>query len=539
MGIWSGSFKRLRCELLDKRERELLVWGMSNPPIRRPHFWLTLGAFGLLWGVLIRQFSPHWSVLPQYNYGWGVPFLCCYLLSERWLTRPHPDESRTAFWPVAAMIFAALIFFPARIVQEANTTWRLSSWVMAFGAVVISLGGIYMAGGRAWLRHFSFPVVFFLVAVPWPTGLNHFIIQNLTQLDVGATVEAATLIGIPAMQHGNVIEVSTGLVGIDEACSGIRSFEATLMISLFLGEMYRFRPVRRIFLVVIGALLAFIFNVARTFVLLNVAARKGIPAVAKWHDPAGVTILIGCFTSLWVAAFWMQRKDKPLKISRNVPAPRPLPIPFCGALAAWMVLMEAGTEFWYRAHESKTLAMSKWSVNWPQDKKQFRFDTIPSESREIMNFDEGQAARWVGTDGLGWQVFYFKWNPARSLSQRVKIQAAKGHRPDICLRATGMVLREDFGIRTVALGGLKFYFHRYRFEDRSRSLYVFYSASEDGALDDSPTNLREDTRARLAAALAGTRGLGQRMLEFVISGAADQAQAEKALESELSNLIAR
>jgi hypothetical protein len=51
-------------------------------------------------------------------------------------------------------------------------------------------------------------------------------------------VEVLGWLGIPAMAHGNVIEVATGMVGIDEACSGIRSFQSSLMISLFFGEFY-------------------------------------------------------------------------------------------------------------------------------------------------------------------------------------------------------------------------------------------------------------------------------------------------------------
>ena len=52
-------------------------------------------------------------------------------------------------------------------------------------------------------------------------------------------VEVLGWTGIPAIQHGNLIEVGTGTVGVSEACSGIRSFQTSLMISLFFGEFYR------------------------------------------------------------------------------------------------------------------------------------------------------------------------------------------------------------------------------------------------------------------------------------------------------------
>ena len=96
--------------------------------------------------------------------------------------------------------------------------------------------------------------------------------------------------------------VPVGGVGIDEACSGIRSFQATLMISLFLGELYALSVRRRALCVLAGFGLAFVFNVGRTLLLTEVASAKGIGAIASWHDPAGVTILVACFLSVWALA---------------------------------------------------------------------------------------------------------------------------------------------------------------------------------------------------------------------------------------------
>jgi hypothetical protein len=49
--------------------------------------------------------------------------------------------------------------------------------------------------------------------------------------------------------------------------------------------------------------------------------------------------------------------------------------------------------------------------------------------------------------------------------------------------------------------------------------------------------MRENTSARLAAAWHGTRGLGQRLLELVVSGATSQSDAEAALRQQLGLMI--
>src|SRR5208283_4423283 len=65
---------------------------------------------------------------------------------------------------------------------------------------------------------FIFPICFFLVAVPWPSVIESPLIQWLTRADTRATVELVSWLGIPALPHGNVIEVATGVVGISDAC---------------------------------------------------------------------------------------------------------------------------------------------------------------------------------------------------------------------------------------------------------------------------------------------------------------------------------
>ena len=56
--------------------------------------------------------------------------------------------------------------------------------------------------------------------------------------------ETAMLLGTPAHVEGNLIRVSNGLVGVNEACSGIRSLQTSLMIGLLFGELRRRNVIR-------------------------------------------------------------------------------------------------------------------------------------------------------------------------------------------------------------------------------------------------------------------------------------------------------
>ena len=282
------------------------------------HRVLAWGAVLWLWLELILQLRNEWSLNPQYSYGWTVPFLAGWLFFQRWSQRPEPVSPRGPGLTITLAALAALLLLPVRIIAIANPDWRLLSWVMASVVVLISLCALKLAGGSPWLRHFSFPIFFFLVAVPWPTQLEQYVVQSLMRADTAITIQLLNLVGTLAVQHGNVIELSTGPVGIDDACTGVRSLQATFMIALFLGEFYRLSIGRRLLLVVAGALVAFACNIGRTFLLCEVAANSGIAAIHRWHDPAGYTILGICLFVSWGLSIWLK---SPAESSRILSAP--------------------------------------------------------------------------------------------------------------------------------------------------------------------------------------------------------------------------
>ena len=140
--------------------------------------WFPVAVFSLVWLEVISRLRFEWSINPQYGYGWAVPVLAAYIFWRRWQNAPAPAAPRASVLWTALIVIGALMLVPVRLIQEANPDWRLLSWAMALCAVAISAAGIYLAGGARWLRHFAFPILFFLVAVPWPTSLEQILIQR-------------------------------------------------------------------------------------------------------------------------------------------------------------------------------------------------------------------------------------------------------------------------------------------------------------------------------------------------------------------------
>ena len=500
---------------------------------------LTILVFAILWFDLVNQLRPEWWLNPQYNYGLIVPILSLYLLWRRWCSRPTPSEPKCAGLAVAVMLFCAALVLPIRFVAEANPDWRLLSWLLALAVVTISILFAYLLGGRAWLRHFAFPFLFFLIAVPWPVRLEEFVIQGLMRAVTSINVTFLTLAGVPALQHGNVIEVRTGFIGIEEACSGVRSLQAALMISLFLGELYSFTKLRRLVLLIAGVVLAFFCNVIRTAFLVWTGTTKGTKSIEAWHDPAGLTILVACLFGLWIISLMMQRRA-PVSVAPEAfhgDSDRTAPGSHFGLLtllAVWLIGTEAVVYLWYNSHQPDAAKM-RWSVQWPNSENSYKQVPITPEAEALLHYNEGGGAAWEAGDGHRWILYFFRWLPGRTAARFVKI-----HRPDICLPASGRTMERDNGLRTIPLNGVKLPVRSYRFTDRGIPLHVFYCYWDArSSYENATTAAMEDwsARGRLRAAWQGRREIGAQMLELVVWGYEDDSQANEVLERELNRLI--
>src|SRR5262249_44736826 len=171
-----------------------------------PRSWLPIAsltlALSVLWLICFRHLSAEWSYNEQYSYGWFVSDFALYLFWLRWEDRPPAGGRRSEVRrqtsedrgqvgthlrgvhirhsiAVLTAIVALLLLLPIRLIEIANPDWRPISWVHTIIAVVLTLLVLWRVGGTPWLRHFAFPVMFVLVAVPWISAIEVPIVQGL------------------------------------------------------------------------------------------------------------------------------------------------------------------------------------------------------------------------------------------------------------------------------------------------------------------------------------------------------------------------
>jgi exosortase/archaeosortase family protein len=333
------------------------------------------------------------------------------------------------------------------------------------------------------------------------------------------------------------------VVGIDEACSGIRSFQTSLMTGLFFGEFYRLRWGWRCLLVPVGLGLAMLFNIGRMFFLTMIAAKKGMAAIASYHDPAGVSTAIFCTLLLWSLAYLLHRRQSRI----SGPAPQPVPASpvsprgqtrparavLVGAcLLLWLIVVEAGVLSWYHIREAELKPAPEWSLNFPDDNPSVKTIQIDDTTRNLLRYDEGKEATWNAADGAFWQAFYFDWREGR-----VAGYLAKRHTPEICLPAMGLKLQTGPQLNFVNIHGVDLPIRSYVFANDNSLVQVFHCRWEAGA-DRSAYVQNESARYNLIRAVWAGRGdRGQKVFEVIISGISDPQQAWEDLTNQLNQMI--
>jgi exosortase len=491
--------------------------------------------------VSLGPLSSTWNDNSNYSFGWWIPVVCLVLFSERWPLRPS-RETAVAFPFFPLLIVWGLIFLAFRVIAESDPDWRPGLWVLTGLYMLVLVTWLWLEGGFRWVRHFAFPVGFLFLCVPWPFGIEYPLTQGLMRWNTILVSHSLRVIGISADPVGNIIQLQNCQLGVEEACSGILSLQASLVMGCLLGDIYRLNVRRRFLLVLSSMLLALVGNYLRTFFLALMAFYSGPDAVPVWHDTAGYAILVFTAIGSWLAALGFADETSSSTAARDVsvndnPPERRSSLRLALVIFCAVLLAEAITQGWFVWRESKLVHHPVWSVQMPASIPSYKPVAISDVTLEALRCDKSLAGQWNDDQNWGWNVYWFQYEP-KPYTRTV----LSWHIPDRCLPSVGLVKDHDYPDFETSVNGIDLYVHPKRFVSKEQVVYLFWVVyPNQGDLPTSNYIASKSIFSKISGVLIdiwkGYRGVGVETLEVAILGPKDYDSAKAKYLTELKSVI--
>jgi len=228
---------------------------------------------------LVRQ----WANDADMGHGFFVPVLAGYIAwqkrGELLSQAPSPN-----WWGLLVVAYGALQLFLATLGAEL---------FLARTAFVFSLAGVVLVmGGARSLRILAFPLFLLFFMVPIPAILYSQITFPLQLFASQVAAAALTLLGIPVLREGNILELASQRLNVVEACSGIRSLLSLSFLSLVYAYFFDKKVWMRPVLLVATLPIAVVANASRVTLTGLVSEYDPQLAEGVFHYASGWVIFM-------------------------------------------------------------------------------------------------------------------------------------------------------------------------------------------------------------------------------------------------------
>ncbi len=254
---------------------------------------LAVAGFGVIRGLTALSFdleNKHSSYVVL------IPVISAVLIF--WDRKAAFARTATSVWPAIVAfgvsgVFASLSWMYG---SRLDSNDRLS--LMTATLIAAIYGAWLLSYGAAAFRKALFPLLFFLLTIPIPSRIMNAIVHFLQMGSADVVSLLFTLTGTPAYRNTDVVFVLPGAtIEVAEACSGIRSTLAILLITLLAAHMLLRSNWKRTALMLAVVPISLVKNAVRivTLTLLAIHFDMGFLTGNLHNDGGVVFMMIGLF----------------------------------------------------------------------------------------------------------------------------------------------------------------------------------------------------------------------------------------------------
>lgn len=205
--------------------------------------------------------------MEDYSHAVLVPVIAA---AAAWKVIANADKDKKPrvvgeYWGFPILIMGLLIQFAALWYDVGLVAGGTASEYVTSIGLVITIWGLFICffGFHA-LKQFWFPLLYLLFLIPGLPGPPEMWLKNsLRNIVTAWSAGALELMGFSVYVQRNVIEIPGVLLGVADACSGIRSLWAMLAVAPAIAWFLRLRPFLIALFIPLGVFLAIFQNFIR------------------------------------------------------------------------------------------------------------------------------------------------------------------------------------------------------------------------------------------------------------------------------------
>ncbi|NLF19232.1 MAG: exosortase/archaeosortase family protein [Lentisphaerae bacterium] len=340
----------------------------------------------------------------------------------------------------------------------------IAMFLAGLGLVLVVVGLAWLAGGLTGVRRLAFPLGFLLLAVPVPSFLLNRVTIPLQQLAAWISTMVLRGLGIAVSRQGSVLSFPSGQLGVDEACSGIRSLAVLAAVSLAMIHFSRLSRRAAIGLLLAVVPVAVLTNAVRVFV-------SGIFYARGWlhlthggpHELLGLLTFALAIASLaGLVSLLTPAEEAPVATAANAPAARAGMAPGLGSLAdvafaaALILFGAAAASVLLDRHYDRLYAQSLQRLTHRLSLETFPrrlgpYIRIAQEDLSETEFNmldptDQSLGTYLAPDGRRLSATVLYWSPPEGRPSRRPDLLKRPHSPDWCYPAAGWRRRRDYRV---------------------------------------------------------------------------------------------
>jgi len=270
---------------------------LKAPPKNRLP-WAGIAWFGLIlvacYMPVLQRLIHQWNYDPDMGHGFFVPVISAFIVWQRRnelaVVKPQPN-----LWGLLVIAWGAIQLLIATLGAELFTA-RMSF-------VVTIIGVVWTLGGTVMLKKLAFPLFLLFFMLPIPSVIYSAATFKLQILASQLADTALTVLSIPVLREGNVLELPNQKLSVVEACSGIRSLLSLTFLSLVYGYFFERKTWIRVVLFISTIPIAIVANASRVTMTGIMTQVKAELAEGFFHQAEGWVIFM---VALAILIVWHQ-----------------------------------------------------------------------------------------------------------------------------------------------------------------------------------------------------------------------------------------